>query len=246
MLNIGFIRLRLARGQKTNDYFMLAITALVVLAFIYIEQFYFQFLMWWRVLIMSGLTIWLLYCATQKVLYIIAASLTVAGSFLPWWCSGDVVIACTSGIDFYNIYLIAYLKHIGLFNSYYSSNNVGIAVVILSILTVWFAMRPPKFIPEPKTLALVSSTLLVLFVSYQLTNHFLFRIEHLRTTLAVFLEYGFVLVLFGSLLLLSATLQDNKLRRVSIIVRWLSVVIILLLPFSFLLERFYYRFIYTR
>ena len=174
----------------------------------------------------------------------------VLGSFLPWWCQGDFVLVCTTGISLsslflpLNIHIAAYLRTLDFFfNGYSSLNNIGLVVVFLGLFTLWFAIYPPKFIRWPKILAALSSFVLVLFTIHQFIQHFAQRIEHLGAPILVTLEDGFVMVLLGSLFLLTATLRDIRLKGVPTILIRVMASIIILLPFSFMLERFYYLFI---
>jgi hypothetical protein len=229
-------------GKQNIGLLIGAIVAIFI--FIITEHFFFRFLQWWRVFFISVLMVWLILYASEKFLYYIGAVLAILGSFLPWWCAGDIIVFCASGIDFYGTnFIVASLHHIGYFNSPFSLNNVGIIVVLFSLFTVWLVTYPPKFIKHPRVWTFASSTVLVLFTIYQFADHLSKRIESLHITSGLWLEYGFLMVLYGSLLLLTPALRDNKLHNMSNIFMWSLVVFTMLVPFSFLLESFVYTFL---
>ncbi len=170
-------------------------------------------------------------------------SLIVLGSLLPWWCAGDVIVNCAFGVDSYNVYLIRFWPTIGFFTGHISLGNIGLIAILLATLIIYNILsdRIPKLFR--KMGSIIPSLLLAVFALYQLASHFSMRISYLRVTSDLYLEDGLVLVTYGSLLLITASLQSVGIEHISGAFLRIAVFMIGIMPFTHMLERFYHLYL---
>ena len=129
-----------------------------------------------------------------KVLYIIGAALTIVGSFLPWQREGDFV-----PYWIYGIRLRPYFK-----------DNGGLLVVFLSTAMLGLALRSPRFVERSTIWGIMFGVVLVLASGYHIARWLVQRIEADGVIGAPALQIGLVMVLLGSLLLLSTALLHHS------------------------------------
>jgi hypothetical protein len=192
---------------------------LIILVFVFTENFLFWFIRWWTIFLLAPIIIWLIFNAPERSLYFLGVALVIVGSFSNWWCAGDIVSVCARGIDF----------HIP--DAVYSLNNIGVFAVLLSVVTVWSAIYPPSFIARPKLLTSLSSIALVLFAVYLFTNYLLQRAAQIHWIGGIYLSFGFIMVLFGSFSLLAPTLRNQRISKKPNVFLWMLATFIALVPF---------------
>ncbi len=122
-----------------------------------------------------------------KILYIIGATLTAIGSFLPWWQEGDFISYRTYGIRFYPTI----------------KDNGGLLIMLLIIIMLWKFFRPPRFADNP-TWNIAIGGALVFLSCYHSGRLLIRRIEAGRVIGAPVIQIGLIMVSLGSLLLLIA------------------------------------------
>jgi len=92
-----------------------------------------------------------------RILYAAGALLTIAGSFLPWWCEGNFVWHCFRGVR------ISW----GLGLGPVVDDNGGLLVLLLTAVTIVLSFRPPRAIEEPIPLVAVCGVGLVLTLMFR-------------------------------------------------------------------------------
>ncbi len=132
-----------------------------------------------------------------RTTYIVGAILTIAGSWLPWWCGGDLIWDCTKGIYIWP-------------KAYWFVDNGGLLIVFLSAATIGLVFRSPRFVRNPVIWAVACAAMLTLASIYQIGRWLVERAAAGGVIGAPVLRYGLVMVLLGSLVLLAATLQHNR------------------------------------
>lgn len=232
----------LINPKNLSGYIIGLIVLLGVL--IILEYPYAGYIGWWRGVIIAIFTIWVLIRDRIREFIFFGACLSILGSILPWWCAGDVIVYCTSGVDFYNVHLVAFWPTVGFLNSYFSSGNIGLVVIFLATLLVYLIVYKPNFLPYREELVILSSILLIIFVSYQLIKHFEMRISFLSLSSGFWMEDGLVFMLYGSLLLFIASLKNAGVEKISSIFAWIAILIVAITPLTDRLERFYYAYLY--
>ena len=103
--------------------------------------------------------------ALRSFLYLLGASLTVAGCFFPWSCRqvGDLSWHCPTAI------MLRYSMHDDLVGRLEMQDNVrgsGFIVLLLTAVIVFFAFSAPQFIRRARIIAIMSSAALVLVSAY--------------------------------------------------------------------------------
>ena len=129
-----------------------------------------------------------------RVACIVGAILTIAGSWSPWWCEGDLIWYCTKGIHIW-------------FPACRFVDNGGLLIVFLSAATIGLVFRPPRFARKPAIWAVGCTATLTLASIYQVGRWLVKRAAAGGAIGASELGYGLVMVLLGSLVLLATTLQ---------------------------------------
>jgi hypothetical protein len=133
-----------------------------------------------------------------RVLYFIGAILTIAGSFLPWWCEGDLIWYCYKGI-----YLCLWVDS-------WLQDNGGLLVVLLSVAIVGLAFRPPRLIKRPVIWNVAFGAVLTLLSIYHIRRWLVRYVKLAEAIGAPVIRIGLVMVALGSVLLLSAALVEYR------------------------------------
>ena len=89
-----------------------------------------------------------------RILYLIGAILAIVGSFLPWWCEGDLIWRCYKGISLYP------------WVNNWLQDNGGLLIVLLSMAIVGLAFRPPRFVKRSAIWNVVCGATLTLLSAY--------------------------------------------------------------------------------
>jgi hypothetical protein len=137
----------------------------------------------------------------SKTWYVIGAALSIVGSFLPWVRAGDFISVWTPGISIY---------WISAFRLYPSViDNGGFLIVTLSVATVCLAFYTSR-LPEQSTIRVILGVVLVLASGFQIARWLVSRIMANGEIGAPTPQIGLVMVLLGSLLLLSAAWLHHR------------------------------------
>jgi len=134
-----------------------------------------------------------------KSMFMVGASLTIAGSFLPWWQAGDFVSYWTYGIQV----------------SPSVQDNGGLLVVLLSSVLLMLIFRPFGFIEKPAAWAIPASAALVLASAFQVGRLLIERTNASGVIGAPSIEVGLLMVSAGSILLLVISVAHYFRRPVS-------------------------------
>jgi hypothetical protein len=140
--------------------------------------------------------------AQLRVSYAIGATLTIVGSFLPWWCEGDIGWFCTRGISVYP-WIDNWFRDSG-----------GLLIVLLSAAMMGMAFRASHAAKRLAIWTMTWGAILVLDSIYHIGSWVIRRIEADGMSGTPALRVGLAMVFFGSLVLLSTAwfhYQDSKL-----------------------------------
>lgn len=129
----------------------------------------------------------------SRTLYIVGAIAVILGSFLPWQREGDFISYWTYGLQVHPSF----------------KDNGGFLIVFLSAVILGLALWSPVFRRLIILIGLLSSILVLLSV-YHIGKWLIRRIEAVGAVGAPSLQWGLIVVLGGSLVLLSAAIRDHK------------------------------------
>lgn len=130
----------------------------------------------------------------SKTLYIVGAISIILGSFLPWQQEGDFISYWTYGLQVYPSF----------------RDNGGFLMVLLSAIMLGLALWSPLCNRRLIILRGLLSGILVLLSVYHMGKWLIRRIEAVGTVGAPSLQLGLIVVLAGSMVLLSAAIRDHK------------------------------------
>jgi len=129
----------------------------------------------------------------------IGASLTIAGSFLPWEQGGGFLGRVTNGvrIDFANFkYWVTGIHEFPVYD------YGGVFVIFLTSVFIFLAINPPRFISNPTLWNLVISSVLMTSSLFFVGRGLIHRYEYGNPIEQPTLMFGLICVVVGSVLLL--------------------------------------------
>jgi hypothetical protein len=129
--------------------------------------------------------------AQLRVSYVIGATLTIVGSFLPWWCEGDIGWFCTRGISVYP-WIDNWLRDRG-----------GLLIVLLSAAMMGMVFRASHAAKRLVIWIMTCGAILVLDSIYHIGGWVIRRVRADGMSGAPTLRVGLAMVFFGSVVLLS-------------------------------------------
>jgi presenilin-like A22 family membrane protease len=149
--------------------------------------------------------------APRNFLYLLGASLTIAGCFFPWSCHqvGDLSWSCPTAI------MLRYSMHGDFISRLEIQDNArgsGYIILFLTIIIVFFAFFAPQFIRRPKIIVITSSAALVLVSVY----HFITTLTALiqdREAFTGIASLTLAIVCIGALMMLAAGVMDQRAMR---------------------------------
>jgi hypothetical protein len=149
--------------------------------------------------------------ALRSFLYLLGASLTIAGCFFPWSCRqvDDVSWYCSSAI------VLRYSVEnagIGRLELHDSVRGYGFIILFLTALIVFFAFAAPQFTRRPKVVAILSSAALVLVSGYLFIAALAEQIRH-SDAFGAFASVTLAIVCTGAILMLAAGAIDQRALR---------------------------------
>ena len=173
---------------------------------------------WFFISILSLISIWIAVKMSAEFQMLFGALLATWGSFLPWWCKGDLVSFCGRGIDFYMLY------------EKYTLNNIGLVVVGLSTIVILLSFRSLRFKQSGRLLVLcvLLLTSFVLFLSIVFSGE---RIAQLSMIGGISLDFGFMVMALGVFLQLSSVSRSQGVTKLW----WSALVMLGVLPIWYIL-----------
>jgi hypothetical protein len=149
--------------------------------------------------------------ALRSFLYLLGASLTVAGCFFPWSCRqvGDLNWRCSTAI------ILRYSTQddgISRLEIYDNVRGIGFVILFLTVIIVCFAFFPPRFIRHPKGVAIMSSAALVLVSAYHVIATLTVRLQD-SEVFAALTNLTAAIVCIGAILTFVAGAIDQHAAR---------------------------------
>jgi hypothetical protein len=147
----------------------------------------------------------------RSFLYLLGASLTIAGCFFPWTCRqvGELSWQCPAAIT------LRYSMQDDVISRLEIQDNVrggGFIILFLTVIIVFLAFSPPQFIRRPKIIAMIGSAALVLVSAYHFVDTLAGRAADSRA-FAALASLALVIVCIGALLMLVAGSIDQRAIR---------------------------------
>ncbi len=144
----------------------------------------------------------------RSFLYLLGASLTIAGCFFPWSCRqiGDLSWHCPTAI------VLRYSMLDDVTSRFEIQDNVrgsGFILLFLTVIIVFFALFPPQFIHRPQIIVIISSVALVLISAYHFIHTLTARISG-SDAFTGFASLTLVIVSIGALMMLVAGVIDQR------------------------------------
>ncbi len=139
-------------------------------------------------------SIWLVFKASRKLLHLVGIILIILGSFAPWqeqhW--GGI----KNGVAFY-------FKE----GEFWLANWGGLSTLALGIFLIWLVFLTPNFVQRSRRLVIAGIALLLIII---INNILLWVFRIIRLGFRDDPEFGLLVVLLGSLLMLSAEVRDYR------------------------------------
>jgi hypothetical protein len=147
----------------------------------------------------------------RSFLYLLGASLTIAGCFFPWSCQqvGDRSWHCPTAIVFRFSSQDDLISHLEIYDTVRGS---GFVILFLTVIIVFCAFFAPQFIRRSKIIALMSSAALVLISAYHFVHTLTARTPESGAFAAV-ASLTLAIVCVGALLMLVAGAIDQRAMR---------------------------------
>jgi hypothetical protein len=147
----------------------------------------------------------------RSFLYLLGASLAIAGCFFPWSCRqvGDLGWRCTTAI------VLRYSVQDNVIGRLEIQDNVrgsGFIILFLTISIVFFAFFGPQFIRHSKIIAIMSSAALVLVSAYHFVQTLMARTPE-SDAFAAFASLTLAVVSVGAVMMLAAGAIDQRAMR---------------------------------
>jgi hypothetical protein len=146
--------------------------------------------------------------ALRSFLYLLGASLTVAGCFFPWSCRqvGDLSWRCSTAIVLRYSIQDEHISHLDIYDHVQGS---GFIILFLTVMIVCFAFFPPRFIHRPKRVAVVTSAALAIVSAYHFTATLMARLQD-SDAFAAFASLTSAIMCIGAILTLVAGGIDQR------------------------------------
>jgi hypothetical protein len=148
----------------------------------------------------------------RSFLYLLGASLTITGCFLPWSCRqvGDHSWHCTTAI------VLRFSRQDGMMSRLEIQDTVrgsGFIILFLTFIVIFFAFFAPQFIRRSKIIARISSVALVLASAYYFVQTLSARTPE-NDTFAHLASLTMAIVCIGAVLMLVAgAINQHALRQ---------------------------------
>ena len=149
--------------------------------------------------------------ARRTFLYLLGASLTIAGCFFPWSCRqiADLGWHCTTAI------VLRYSMQDDLISRLEIQDNVrgsGFIILFLTVMIVFFAFFGPQVIGRSKIVALIGSAVLVAISAYHFFTMLIAQTPD-GGALGAFASLTLAIVFIGALMMLAAGVIDQGAMR---------------------------------
>lgn len=125
-----------------------------------------------------------------QLLFLIGSVLTITGSFMKWWCQGDLGYYCTRGIQFDPITIL-----------HPSNDNGGIFIVVLTIILTLLAFGGSQLMKYPSHFLVPGLLTLYLISTYKIINVKL-QDQLDRSTASIHIEDGLSVIRLGVVIMM--------------------------------------------